>query len=77
MKLKVKHTASETADEWNFDKFPCHTQAVEHCAKLVTKMSKKIVNMKNRDGVIKSTLASRALMPKFANKRNFKLPTQK
>lgn len=73
----AKITAGETADEWNFGKFPCHTQAVERCVKLVTEASQKVVGAKNRDGFIRSTLASRASMPKFASKCSFNLPTQK
>ncbi|GBN13312.1 hypothetical protein AVEN_201804-1 [Araneus ventricosus] len=30
-----------TAAEWNFHKFPCHTQAVERDVKLVTEISQK------------------------------------
>lgn len=73
----AKITAGETADEWNFGKFPCHTQAVERCVKLVTEASKKVVGAKSRDGFIRSTLASRAAMPKFSSKCSFNLPTQK
>ena len=31
----LRRVLDETADKWNFDKFPCHTQVVEHCVKLV------------------------------------------
>lgn len=72
----AKITVGETADDWNFGKFPCHTQAVERCVKLVTESSQKVVGANNRDGFIRSTLASRALMPKFDSKCNFNLSTQ-
>lgn len=72
----AKITVGETADDWNFGKFPRHTQAVERCVKLVTESSQKVVGAKNQDGFIRSTLA-RALMPKFDSKCNFNSSTQK
>ncbi|GBN89202.1 hypothetical protein AVEN_39737-1 [Araneus ventricosus] len=54
-----------TADEWNFDKFPCHTQAVERFLKLVTEASQKVMGSNSRDGFIRTTLLSRSSMPSF------------
>lgn len=71
----AKITVGQTA--LNFGKFLCHTQAVERCVKLVTESSQKVVGAMNRDGFIRSTLASRALMPKFDSKCYFNLSTQK
>lgn len=52
---------------------PCHTQSVERCIKLVTESSKKVCGDKNRDGLIRTTLASRASMKSFENKSEYKM----
>ncbi|GBM41951.1 hypothetical protein AVEN_112111-1 [Araneus ventricosus] len=57
-----------TAAEWNFDKFPCHTQAVERCVKLVTEASQKAIPSNSRDGFIRTTVFSRSSMPSFSSK---------
>ncbi|GBO10812.1 hypothetical protein AVEN_192578-1, partial [Araneus ventricosus] len=41
--------------EWNFVHFPYDTQAVERCAKFVTKASIKVYGFQDRDGFIRST----------------------
>ncbi|KAK5648112.1 hypothetical protein RI129_003004 [Pyrocoelia pectoralis] len=51
--------------------YPCHTQAVERCVKLVTEASLSIVGFKKRDGFIKARLDSRKLMPQFESKKDF------
>lgn len=71
-----KIQSGEKADEWNFNKFPCHTQAVERCVKLVTEASQKVVGSDARDGFIRSTLLSRSSMPSFSSKCYFKLPKE-
>jgi hypothetical protein len=53
-------------------KFPCHTQSVERCVKLVTEASGKVCGHENRDGYIRATLKSRSMMPKFNTKLEFK-----
>lgn len=53
--------------------FPCHTQAVERCVKLVTESSGKVCGHDNRDGFIRSTLLSRSKMQMFDQKSHFKL----
>lgn len=53
-------------------KFPCHTQAVERCVKLVTEASNKVCGHEARDGYIRATLKSRSLMPHFSQKSDFK-----
>lgn len=52
-------------------KFPCHTQAVERCVKLVSEASVKVCGQESRDGYIKSTLLSRSIMPEFSKKSDF------
>ena len=54
-----------------FPRFPCHTQAVERCVKLVTEASAAVCCQKSRDGLIRVKIASRKLMPKFESKCDF------
>ncbi|GBL98681.1 hypothetical protein AVEN_19724-1 [Araneus ventricosus] len=65
-----------TAVERNFVKFPCHTQGVELCVKLVTEASQKAVGSNYRDGFIRTTLLSRSSMPSFSSKSYFKVPKE-
>lgn len=58
--------------EFEYLKFPCHTQSVERCVKLVTEAAGKVCGHENREGFIKTTLRSRFLMPKFDSKSEFK-----
>ncbi|GBN09653.1 hypothetical protein AVEN_6498-1 [Araneus ventricosus] len=64
------------AAEWNFDNFPCHTQAVERCVKLVTEVSQTAVGSNSIDGFIRTTLLSRSSMPSFSSKSYFKVPKE-
>ncbi|GBM75568.1 hypothetical protein AVEN_268565-1 [Araneus ventricosus] len=47
---------SETKPIREIQKFPCHTQAVEMCFKLVTEASNKVSGHESRDGYIRATL---------------------
>lgn len=58
----------------DFAKFPCHTQAVERCVKLVTEASKSVCGTEARDGFIRTTLLSRSVMPEFSSKAAFNVP---
>jgi len=51
--------------------YPCHTQSVERCVKLVTQAASAVCGAKNRDGFILARLQSRALMPVFEKKSDF------
>lgn len=51
-----------------FLKFPCHTQAVERCVKLVTEASQKVCGKTLRDGYIRAKREARADLPVFDNK---------
>ena len=42
----------KTKEMKNFDRLPCHTQAVERCVKLVTEASSSVCGTKSRDGFI-------------------------
>ena len=52
----IKH--DKKLDEKLFN-FPCHTQAVERCIKLVTKASLKVGGRDSRDGFVRATMESR------------------
>jgi len=43
-----------------FDRYPCHTQAVERCIKLVTEASQSVCGKNRRDGFVRTRLESRA-----------------
>lgn len=51
--------------------YPCHSQAVERCVKLVTEASLKVCGPEARDGFIRSRIASRQALPKFNTKSEF------
>ena len=57
----------------DFAKYPCHTQSVERCVKLVTSASAAVSGVKARDGFIRVRLESRQLMPNFNNKAEYRL----
>ena len=48
--------------------FPCHTQAVGRCVKLVITASQCVTNAAYRDGLTRIRLKSRAPMPNFYQK---------
>ena len=53
--------------------FPCHTQAVERCVKLVTEASEAVIGAENRDGWVRKTMLSRATIPRFETMADFKV----
>lgn len=55
-----------------FPLFPCHTQAVERCVKLVTEASASVCGETSRHGFIRVRVASRQLMPKLESKCDYK-----
>lgn len=54
-------------------KFPCHSQAVERCVKIVTEASEKVCGLESRNGFIAATLESRKVMPFFNTKCDYKV----
>ena len=56
-----------------FDRYPCHTQAVERLIKVVTEASKAVCGENRRDGFIRTKLESRAKMPVFNTKWEFNM----
>lgn len=65
----LKH---KVVNVFEYLKFPCHTQSVERCVKLVTEAAGKVCGYENRDGFIRATFRSRSLMPEFNSKFQFK-----
>ncbi|CAG9839024.1 unnamed protein product [Diabrotica balteata] len=47
----------------NFDNFPCHTQAMERCVKIITDVSIKVCDEESRDGYIRAKLNTRKNLP--------------
>ena len=68
-----QYVASGDIPKVNFPKFPCHTQAVERCVKLVTEASAAVCGQKSRDGFIHVRLESRHIMPKFNTKGQYRV----
>jgi hypothetical protein len=64
--------ASHNVPVLHFPKFPCHTQSVERCVKLVTESCGAVCGEKARDGFILTRVESRELMPKFNTKSQFR-----
>ena len=56
-----------------YERFPCHTQAVKRCVKLVTEASAVVCAEARRDGFIRARLQSRANMPHFNTKSDYRL----
>ena len=53
--------------------FPCHTQAVERCVKLVTEASSKVCGAENRHGYILNLIAARIHLPTYHSKQEYPL----
>ena len=56
----------------NFPQLPCHKQAVERSANLITEASFLVCGQNSRDGFICLKIESRQKMPSFETKREFK-----
>ena len=78
----VRIVSNDQVDEWAksnappiypLGDFPCHSQAVERQGKLGSEVSGKVVGEERPEGMIRSTLASRAKMPKFSSKQDYKI----
>jgi len=68
IKLFVANGSAPVVD---FPRFPCHTQAVERCVKLVTESSANVCSAEARDGFIRTRVAARATMPCFNTKADY------
>lgn len=65
--------ASRQVPVIDFPNFPCHTQSVERCVKVVTEASVAVCGADSRDGFIRVRLESRRNMPKFETKGQYRL----
>ena len=54
-----------------FEKYPCHTQAVERCVKLVTEASLSVCGPEARDGFIRTRIKARQDIPVFETKSQY------
>ena len=61
-----------SGDKFQFDDYPCHTQAVERVIKLVTDASASVCGSDRRDGFIRARIKSRKELPRFESKVDFK-----
>lgn len=57
----------------DFPKFPCHTQSVERCVKLVTEASASVCGADSKDGFIRVRIETQNNMPKFETKGQYRL----
>lgn len=55
----------------NLNKFPCHTQAVERCVKIITEASGKVCGHDKRDGYIRVKFEGRSDLPSYENKEEY------
>jgi len=56
----------------NFPKYPCHTQAVEGCVKLVTEAASLVCGQNARDEFIRVRLEFRQIIPHFSTKAGYR-----
>ncbi|KAK4882474.1 hypothetical protein RN001_005793 [Aquatica leii] len=68
---ELQEMISDVPAEIEMLNFPCHSQAVERCVKLVTEASAAVCGYEARDGFIRSRIASRVSLPKFETKGQY------
>ncbi|GBN09635.1 hypothetical protein AVEN_177827-1 [Araneus ventricosus] len=54
-----------------FEEFPCHTQSVERCVKLISEAVKNVCGETAKDGYIRDKLQARKELPTFDNKGQY------
>jgi hypothetical protein len=62
----------DVPDEIHIFRYPCHSQAVERCVKLVTEATAAVCGNEARDGFIRSKITSRTVLPKFETKGQYR-----
>lgn len=67
----LKEMILNNINEINILQYPCHTQAVERCVKLVTEASASVCGPESRDGFILARISSRENLPKIDTKKQF------
>ena len=70
IKLFVKAGGQSTIE---FGRYPCHTQSVERCVKIVTEASLAVCGQLSRDGFIRTRLEGRRIMPTFNTKAEYRV----
>ncbi|GBO31740.1 hypothetical protein AVEN_89920-1 [Araneus ventricosus] len=71
---ELKSTAENASiKDLQIYKFPYHTQKVERCANLMTEAASTVCGSHSRESFIRNTMASRAIMPSFEHKANYKM----
>jgi hypothetical protein len=68
--ILIKHDETPIV---SFSRFPCHTQAVERCIKLVTEASVAVIGPDSRDGFICSRIQARKDNPDFTTTSRFRV----
>ena len=63
---------SKTFSEFKIPELPCHIQSVERYIKLVSEASSSVCDRASREGLIRNKLSSRATMPCFNTKSQYK-----
>ncbi|GBL91019.1 hypothetical protein AVEN_226520-1 [Araneus ventricosus] len=53
------------------EEFPCHTQSVERCVKLISEAAMKVCGETTRDGYIRAKLQARKELPTSDNKEQY------
>ncbi|GBL72660.1 hypothetical protein AVEN_127910-1 [Araneus ventricosus] len=67
----LKEMCKEQFPVMMFEEFPCHTQSVERCIKLISEASMKVCGETARDGYIRVKLQARKEDPTFDNKGQY------
>lgn len=60
----------------NLSSYPCHTQAVERCVKMVTEAAGSVMGSESRDGQIRTKIRAREINPTFESKKDYNLNTK-
>lgn len=69
--LILCHGNSKNFVSENVRDIPCHTQAVERCIQLVSRVSSTVTGEDSRNKLICTTIASRAALPKANSKKDY------
>ena len=69
--IKKLSLPENTSPEYSFAVYLCHTVAVERTVTLVSIAATHVCGNKARDGVVRSTLISLQVLPKFKSKSQF------
>ncbi|KAF2893233.1 hypothetical protein ILUMI_12937, partial [Ignelater luminosus] len=70
---EISASIKSNLQETDFLKFPCHSQAVERCVKMVTEASEKVCGSESKDGFIAASLQSRRIMPFLNTKSDYNI----